>query len=319
MNVRRWVRRAATVLVVGAGVAFLALTIQRNWAEIGGYDWQARWGRIAVSVALLSASLIWSAYVWHRVLARFEGAGIRFRRLLRISFVSKIARYIPGKVWQFVAVGQLSRGTGSSAGVLVSSLLVHAGFVFLSAVITASVVLAERIDALPSDPTTAVVGLTILCVALSHPRLIDLCLRLAARLSGQGTIRWTGGWLASLETLFFSLLSWIADGVAFYLFVGALVHVDPQQLLALIGIHAFSFVVGYIAFVAPAGAGVREATMATLLAGLLPSGAAAVVAILARLWTIAAELVGLIIALVLAARLPGGDAAGAALPRHPVE
>lgn len=321
MKAGRFARRAATLLVVGTGVAFLALTIQRNWSEIGAYDWRARWGQLAASLLLLAVSLVWSAFVWKRVLDRFEGAGTTFRQLLRISFLSKVARYIPGKVWQFVAVGQLSRGAGSPVGVVVSSMLVHAGFVFLSAVFTSSVIVADRVDLLATNPALAVVGLGLLALAASHPKLINVCLRVISTVARRETIRWAGGWRDSVEIFLYSLLSWIADGVAFYLFVDALGHVDPRHVVALIGIHAFAFVTGYVAFVAPAGAGVREATMATMLGRLLPSGAAAVVAILARLWTIAAELLCLAVIMLLLGAKPGeaGTEAEAAAPGRSIE
>lgn len=292
MTARRLARHAATVLVVGAGVVFVALIIQRNWSQIGTYDWRVRWSQVAASVLLLTTSLGWSVFVWKRVLDRFEGPGVGFRRLLRISFLSKMARYIPGKVWQFVAVGQLSRSTDSSPSVMVTSMLVHAGIVLLTAVFASAVLIAEQVELLAANPALSVIALAGLSLAAAHPRVINLCLRVIARLVRRDTLRWEGRWLDSVEVFFFSLLSWVADGIAFYLFVDALLPVEPHYLIPFIGIHAFSFVAGYVAFVAPAGAGVREATLATLLRGALPSGAAAVMAVLARLWTIAAELLG---------------------------
>lgn len=296
---RRFIRRAATVLVVGAGVVFVALAIQRNWSQIGEYDWRIRWGQLLGSVVLLTLSLGWSVFVWKRVLDRFDERGVSFSRLLRISFLSKMARYIPGKIWQFVAVGQLARDTESSPRVMVTSMLVHAGIVLLSAVFASALLIAERVELLASHPTIAVVALAALSLAAAHPKVINLSLSALARIARQDTMRWRGRWLDSVEVFFASLLSWIADGIAFYLFVDALLPVDTVYVIPFIGIHAFSFVVGYVAFVAPAGAGVREATMTTLLRGALPAGAAAVMAVLARLWTIAGELLGAALVLVL--------------------
>lgn len=302
MTAKRLLRRAATVLVVGAGVVFVGLTIQRNWAQIGGYDWRVRWGQLTGSVLLLTASLGWSVFVWKRVLDRFDDPGVSFPRLLRISFLSKMARYIPGKVWQFVAVGQLSRGTESSAGVMVTSMLVHAGIVLLSAVFASAILIVEQVDLLATHPTASVIALAALSLAAAHPKVINLSLTLLARVARQDTLRWHGRWIDSVEVFFYSLLSWIADGIAFYLFADALLPVEPYWLIPFIGIHAFSFVAGYVAFVAPAGAGVREATMTALLRGAFPAGAAAVVAVLARLWTIAGELLGTAVVLLLRLR-----------------
>lgn len=296
---KRLLRRTATVLVVGAGVVFVGLTIQRNWSQIGGYDWRVRWVQLTGSVLLLTVSLGWSVFVWKRVLDRFDAPGVTFPRLLRISFLSKMARYIPGKVWQFVAVGQLSRHTDASAGVMITSMLVHAGIVLLSAIFASAILIVEHVELLAARPTLSVLALAALSLAAAHPRVINLSLTLLAKIARQDTLRWHGRWLDSLEVFFASLLSWIADGIAFYFFADALLPVEPRHLIPFIGIHAFSFVAGYVVFVAPAGAGVREVTMTTLLRSALPTGAAAVMAVLARLWTIAAELLGTVVVLAL--------------------
>ncbi|MDX1673394.1 MAG: lysylphosphatidylglycerol synthase domain-containing protein [Longimicrobiales bacterium] len=290
-------RRAATVLVVGAGVAFLALTIRRNWTDIAAYEWEARWGQLSVSIAALAGTYAWAAFIWKRVLARFATAPTGFSTLLRISLVSRIARFIPGKVWQFVAVGQLSARSGLSPRVMVSSMLVQAGFILLSGIITASVILAELIPAVPSDPTVVLPAAVALALVGSHPRIIGLCLALLSKVARRETIAWTGGWRASAELMLLSLVHWAMNGIAFYLFADAIVRLELPDILPLTGIYAFAFIAGYVAFVAPAGIGVREATMASLLRPLIPSGAAAIVAIAARLWTIAAELLGVVLVL----------------------
>ena len=308
MKLRALAGRAATLLVVGAGLAFVAVTIAEHWSEIQAYEWQARWGRMSASLAVMAASLVFGTWIWKRVLDRFPAASLPFGQLLRISFLSKVARYIPGKVWQFVAVGQLSARTGGSPRIAVSSMVVHAAFDLLAASIVASVVAARRIDLLPSDPLFALAGASALAVVASHPRLIEAGLVLLARLSGRERITWTGGWRDSVEVLALSILSWAGLGLAFYLFVGSVVRVDPGQLLPLVGINAFAFVAGYVVVVAPAGAGVREATMAGLLGRLVPAGAAAVVAVLARLWTIGAELATLAVVLaIVPGRALGAD------------
>ena len=299
-------RKAATVLVVGAGVAFLALTIRRNWSEIAAHDWEARWGQIALSIAVLTVTFAWAAYIWKRVLDRFATGAGGYATLLRISLVSRIARFIPGKVWQFVAVGQLSARSGLSPRVMVSSMLVQAGFVLLSGAVAASIVLAEVVPAIPSDPVPVVTGAVVLALLGSHPRVIALCLALLSKVARRETIAWTGGWRASAELMLLSLAHWVMNGLAFYLFADAIVPLELAEILPLTGIYAFAFVAGYVAFVAPAGLGVREATMASLLRRLMPTGAAAVVAIAARLWTIAAELLGVALVLLFVPAQEGG-------------
>ena len=67
----------------------------------------------------------------------------------------------------------------------------------------------------------------------------------------------------------------------------------------LAGIFAASYVIGYVALVAPGGLVVREGAMTGLLAELggLSVGVSAVVAIVARVWLVAAELMALAVVL----------------------
>ena len=54
---------------------------------------------------------------------------------------------------------------------------------------------------------------------------------------------------------------------------------------------AAAYVAGYIAVFAPAGAGIREGVLVVLLQAIMAREAAVVLAVLARLWTTAAELI----------------------------
>jgi hypothetical protein len=82
--------------------------------------------------------------------------------------------------------------------------------------------------------------------------------------------------------------SWLAYGVAFSLLLRGLVETPSVPLGTLTGAAALSFLVGYAAVVAPAGIGPREVALSLLLAPTL-GGAAPGVALLARVWSMAAE------------------------------
>lgn len=297
MKIPPLVRKAATILVVGAGVAFLWLTIRSNWSQIATYEWHARWGQLALSVGVLVVSFTIAAFIWKRVLDRFATGRTRLPVLMRIWFTSKIARYIPGKVWQFVAVGQMSVGSGSPARVMVSSMIVNTGFSLLSGIVIGSVTLARHIPGLPRGAGLAIGGASVLALLASHPRVINFGLGLLSRFTRRETLTWTGGWLDSMELMLLWIVNWLVQGLAFFLFADSLVDLALSDFLSLTGMNAFAFVAGYVAFVAPAGAGVREATMASMLRGLIPSGAAAIVAIAARLWMVAGELLAVLVIL----------------------
>lgn len=285
-------RRLAGTLLVGAAAAFLGLTIARNWAELGRYDWHIRPVRLALSVPALTLVFVWGIVVWGGVLRGFRHDPVPLPRLGRIWFLSSLTRYIPGKIWQFVSAAQLAQAAGLSGAVLLTSLVVYMGFNLLSAAVVAALTLPLGTYGFGRASVAVVDGFAIASVVLVHPWVLNALLRLVPRVLHRETLVWTGRWLDGLFLLSLAVVSWILYGAAFTLFVTSLVEVPWVMLLPLAGVAALSFLVGYFVFVAPAGLGAREAVMTLLLAPYAPAGVAALVAVAARLWTVAGELLG---------------------------
>lgn len=309
---RSWWRPLAGVMLVAAAAVFLGITIARNWRELAAFDWRVRWLELATSVLALTAVLGWGVVVWKQVLDRFEHRPVGLSVLMRIWFASNLARYIPGKIWQFVGAAELARAAGLSRVVVLSSMVVHVGFSLLSAAAVSAVALAvwEAVP-LPGLPLALLAAASLFLV---HPGVINAALGLVPRAFHDEVLQWNGSWADGLVLLGLSVLSWALYGLAFALFVDAIVPIDAAALLPLIGVNALSFLAGYVVFLAPAGLGVREGAMAGLLRPFAPAGVAAVLAMVSRLWTIAAELLGaaLVLALTRAPVPPTSTGNGAA-------
>jgi uncharacterized membrane protein YbhN (UPF0104 family) len=295
-HARVW-RRLAATLLVGAAAAFLGLTIARNWSELGRYHWQLRPARLILSVPALTLVFVWGVLVWGGVLRRFIKDPVPLPRLARIWFLSSLTRYIPGKIWQFVSAAQLAQAAGLSGALLLTSLVVYTGFNLLSAAVVAALTLPLGNYGFSGAAVAVVDGFAIASVLLVHPRVLNTALRLVPRVLHRETLVWTGRWVDGLFLLLLAAVSWIFYGVAFTLLVTSLVDIPWVMVLPLAGVAALSFLAGYFVFVAPAGLGAREAVMTLLLAPYAPPGVAALVAVAARLWTVAAELLGAIFAL----------------------
>ena len=312
MSGGRWLRRALSVLLVGAALAFLALTILRNLEDLRAYRWQPDPLRLALSVLAHVLVLGWGVFVWQRVLQRFEGGRARLMQLQRIWFLSGVAKYIPGKIWQFVAVADLAGRARLSRVLILTSMLVHVGFALLAAVLVAAVTLPLPRLGIPV-PTGAAVAVAIaVAVALTHPAVLNGALRLVPRALHRDVLSWNGSWGDGVVLLSLSVVSWLLYGGALYLFFSSLVELAPLAAVPLAGINALSFLAGYLVVVAPAGLGVRELTMTGLLEPLVPLGVAAFLAGLSRLWTILAELLGALALLAAGAWIRDGAGDGAA-------
>lgn len=283
-------RRIAGALLVAATVAYLAVTIRSNWGELRAYEWRADPALLSLSVAAHVLVLGWGVWVWGRVLACFEHPPVRLGPLQRIWWLSNLARYVPGKVFQFIAVAQLSRAAGLSGAVLITSILVQTGMALLSAAVVAAWTLGARVP-LPADPLPVAVAVTLAAGCAVHPAFLNRLLAVIPRLLGKTVIRWNAGWMTGLGLLGLSVVSWAFYGVAYHLFVASLTDAPRTMLPQMAGVNALSFLIGY-ASVLPGGIGLREFAMTELLKGYFPEGVAAVLSIASRLWTLAAELIG---------------------------
>lgn len=301
---RRWLGGALAALALG----FLGYTIGREWTELRTHAWDVDPLELAASLLALIAVFAWGVWVWGRVLARLRPEPARYRDLLRIWFLSSLARYVPGKIWQFVGAASMARSAGVAGPVLLTSMVIQMGFTLLSAAVVSAALLFPAGVAVGPGTALPVAGLALASVLLVHPAVLNAGLRLVPRALHEEVIRWSGGWGDGLTLLALSVVSWAAYGLAFTLFVDSLVDVPLGAALPLTGANALSFLVGYLVFLAPAGLGAREAVLAVLLAPIAPAGIAAVVAVAARLWTIAAEVTGA--AMTLPLRASAGDPPG---------
>ncbi len=293
-------RRALMVGFVALALGFVLLTVVRNWDQVQAHQWSVDWTQLVLSTVGLVFVLGFAVAVWRRVLGCFESGQGGWSTLARIWFLSSLGRYTPGKIWQFVAAATLARRAGLAPIVILTSLVVYMGFGLLSAGVVSAAALPFPMPGLLLPGWTPLVAAAAVAVGLCHPAVIKRALRLVPRWLHREVLTWNGSWADGIVIVSASLVYWSLYGVVFYLFLDAVVGVPIEALPALVGINALSFLVGYLFFIAPAGLGARELIITVLLANLVGgAGIAGAVAVLSRLWVIAAELLGAGLALAL--------------------
>jgi hypothetical protein len=99
---------------------------------------------------------------------------------------------------------------------------------------------------------------------------------------------------------------WLTNGVAFFLFVAATTPLALERLPAFIAMNAGAYWIGYVSFITPSGMGFREGALALMLATYFPTPVAVALALAARLWSTAGELLGVLVVLLAPRRAKGG-------------
>lgn len=281
-------RRVLSGLLVAAAFVFLAAEILRNLEMLQDFHWEVRPFLLLTSILALSGVLLWGVWVW-RVVLRSFGSEVAMRPLARIWFLANLGRYIPGVIWQFVSLAHLGAAAGLPPLVAVTSLLVQMGILLLAAAILGVYLLPPSLAGDLEPLLWAARWTGPAALVLVHPGVIRGALAVVARLTRRPVIGWNGTWADGLLLLLLSCVSWILYGGAFYLFLRSLVDLPSTALPAVTAMNALAFIVGYVVFFAPGGLGFKEGALAVLLAGLMPRPVAFSLAIAARLWTIAAE------------------------------
>jgi glycosyltransferase 2 family protein len=299
-------RRVVSFVFVATAFLFLGAVAGRNVGALRAHDWSVRPLLLLASLLLHVAALAWGVRVWQLLLRRME-VRVGFLDLARVWFVSGLGRYIPGKIWQFVGAAHLGSSAGIPAAVAVASLAAHTGFFLIGALVTAIWLLPDMVGALVGIPLAPLRWMAPLLLILVHPLAIRAGLSLFRRTTRKPLADWSGRWLDGVWLTLLAVVGWVATGAALFLFLLSLTPLPSSALPAIVGIHAVAFVFGYAVFVAPAGLGAREGALAALLSLFVATPVAALLAVAARLWTIAAEVAPALALL----RLPAG---GAPLP-----
>jgi len=269
---------------VGADLSRLAAL------DVGG--WDVRWHWLLLSVLALVAGYGMSAVLWGRMVRELGGPSIPAPRAARLFLVANLGRYVPGKVLQLAGLTVLAAREGVRPATAAVAAVLGQGVALLGATLVglgaffapgstvrmwgwiglAAVGLFLTLGTLP-DARRLLAGLwsrftrgdgSAVPPALADPTF-------AWRWTLLYTLNWglyaTGFWL-----LFIGLAGW-----ATFLQAGAA--------------FAAAYVGGYLAIFAPAGIGVREALLTVFLAPLVTPDRALALAVVARLWTTAVEVV----------------------------
>lgn len=261
---RRWLGGGLAVAALG----FVAITAVRHGHEVASYRWRFRLLPLAASLGLHVVVLLGGVALW-KMLLRLPPWEQRpaYPRLLRAWAWGSVARYVPGAVWQFLAAGLWARDAGLTLPRTAQSLLVHSALSLFGACTVAAVAAPAQWG-------------TVRTAALS-----------GAVLLGGGALLWARRHAARMVALLLAhAISWAVYGVAFGWLASAALGAPLTLLPALAAAHGLAFAAGLLAVVVPGGLGVREAALWALLATWWPASVSAAFSLLARLWSLAAEL-----------------------------
>jgi uncharacterized membrane protein YbhN (UPF0104 family) len=271
----KWIALVGTVVGIS-----LALWNQRT--AIADFDWRISWSALTLSIVLFAlAPVVQGVSFW--MILRFLGVRSRLDEALLIWVRSFLLRYAPsGALAVVIRVRERERLGATKAHVLTAT--VYEQFAALVSCAVASV-LAFGIapGGIPKLVALAAAIALVLSVAV-RPRFLGLRLQaLLARRGVEVPAILRGRRLTAVVAL--NVVAWTATGAAVWVLVVALSEEGSPRpnLFWLLGVYAFSVLAGTILPVMPGGLGIREGTLAALLASRFGAGVATGLALALRL------------------------------------
>lgn len=280
------------VLIV---LGFLVHKISLNWSDFVAVKWNIN------LISLIGLMILWTGlftvltFSWHYLVTALGGQ-TRYRDNARVWVLANAARFLPGTIWQYVGRLRLSSSYGipiaiSSRALVMESLLnLIAGLMVLvgSSFVLDLAVFQLRLYLLGGLS----LGIVILLMLVNNSAVINFIskvtklekLKLLTDMNKLSVINW-------LVLLSLLMLQFVIAGTMLFLLTTMIFPLSAEFLPYAIVIYTFSWLLGYIAFLAPAGLGVQELSMATLLSFYLPVGLAGGLAIAFRVVSMLVELI----------------------------
>ena len=289
------------LLVTGVVTWFILRAVGLDLQGLRTLDlslWNVRWVLVALSSLLLLAAFTYTAALWGVMVREMGGYEVGLVASLRVFFTANLARYVPGKLWQIAGLAYLARREGVPPGTATGAAVLGQAFALAGAILVgAGVLMGSDLGVRFGGGWVAGV-LVVLLVTATFPAVFKGALALwfrVARAEVPGGFR--PDQVFGVRWLGLHAVGWVLQGLAFWMLARGL----GMDLPGFQGVVAYSagYALGYVAIFAPAGIGVREGFLIVFLGPILGGAAAAVLAVVARLWSTAVELI-------LAVSLAGG-------------
>jgi len=298
-TLRRTVQLRAALafrLLTVAIILALGVGLYKNWQEVEDYLRGIRFDYVVLALAAHAIALGCTAVAWHLIVRAFSGDA-HFGRDAKVYYSTTVAKRVPGVVWYIAGRAHLYSQAGISKSVVVTCTLMETALVFVCGV--ASFLLLSPLYSywlLPGNawllliPAVPLIGIALQPVILV--RFVNLFLKRFDR--AQMSVRPSRVSILPICAMYG--LAWLGGGLCLYLLISASHPLPVSELPTVIGFATISGLAGLLTLALPAGMGVKEITLAALLAYYVPFPVAIVISVLFRMLTTADEILWAVIA-----------------------
>lgn len=299
----RGARLALSVAVVTASHLFLAYTIFRGWDTLRDQLGQLNYWLLGVALLAYPLGFVPTLWGWHSIMVRVGGCR-DIRTNVRLYSLSCLPRRIPGSIWHITSRLVMYRRCRVSYGTTLAAMAMETTSLVLSGlIIYALSLLLTPAQINPKLRGGAIIALALSVAALVWTPVLSQGLRwLLARLGVSETVDIRA--VQVLRMLGVFSLAWVGGGIVLYILVAGVTPLLIGRMPVLIGVWGAAGAISLVSGLLMHGMGLREITLAVLLSAYVPLSVAVVVSTLFRLVLTLGELTWALIFAGSAALLP---------------
>ncbi len=284
-----WLKYALGTLVVVLAFYFLLSRLLRDWNEIPFKELHFSPWLLALSfIILIGTHLPLAGSAWGLIL---EGLGepLGLGRAVVVMSVTQLGKYIPGKLWFTLGRMSLLKGDSIPEAKTMVSVVVEIVLSLLAALVLLGIAVVLTPRALVPDALYLAFLLMPVCILTVYPPILNRILNYALRRLKQPVFELQLSYRQLLAITGIYLADWTLQGIGSFVLLNSFFPLSVGKLPVVLGGYAVSWMVGFLALVAPAGLGIREGIFTLILKMVMPGPVAIIFTLLTRIWMTASE------------------------------
>lgn len=286
------VRLVLSVTLLLGGLGFILALIVRNWERIERLLIEANWHLFFWSIVLGIAGTALTSILFKHLLIK-HGLVLPSKKAHQLFFYAQIAKYIPGKIWGIVYQTSLVYREGTVLTITTANIDLMIISIITNLAI-ALVIISMEIQAYVSI-TIFLIGLgatVFIACSCFLGNAIDWSLsKFKAEYVAKYGRRCKPAFGGFPIAVYYCVVS-VIGLLAYYLMIHAVFGFSVREALTLAAYLILAWVAGVLAFIVPAGVGVREFLFIAFGAYMVPTipvEVLATIAVISRFWQVLQE------------------------------
>ncbi len=281
----KWIKWLFFLLVI----IFLGHYLTKSYQDLRNVNFEFQPLVLLLSMVFFMIYKIFLSLIWHLITIKTE-VNIPLEKAMISWYYSLLGKYIPGKffllggrIYFYQLEGKSQKTIALCFLIENISTLLGAAFLFL---------LSLPFIGIPffREYQFAIMAFIAVLLVLIHPRILKFIVNMIFNLFKKKSIHFNIEYKDILQLVAASIANWCVVGIGFFLLVNSVYPLGIEYIFYVAGTFGLSVIIGILSFFAPSGIGVREGIMIFALQFIMPEGAAIVISLLSRFWTVIPEL-----------------------------